>query len=152
MIERFLENTEATEDLGRRLAASLPSDPRGWTILLTGELGAGKSTLVRAILRALGHKGPVPSPSYTLVEPYEFDAYAVYHVDLYRIGGEDELRYLGWNELDSGLRLVEWPDRAPGLKAAADMDVELSYDGQGRRVSFVPISDRGREWLAGSRL
>lgn len=142
-----LEDAAATEDFGRKLALSLPPDPCGWTILFTGELGAGKSTLVRAMLRALGHEGPVPSPTYTLVEPYEFDDFSAYHVDLYRIGSEDELRFLGWNELDSGLRLVEWPDRAPGLADAADIDVRLAYDGTARRAELVAISDRARDWL-----
>ena len=129
------------------MAETLPDVAAGWTVLLNGELGAGKSTLARALLRALGHAGAVPSPTYTLVEPYELSGLPVYHVDLYRIGSEEELRYLGWNELDSGLRLVEWPDRAPGLAAAADIDVRLAYDGEGRKAELFPISTRSAGWL-----
>ena len=101
----------------------------GMTILLEGDLGAGKSTFARGLIRALGHSGPVPSPTYTLVEPYALPAVTVYHVDLYRVSSEDELRFLGWNELDDGLRLVEWPDRAPQLAGTADIRLLLEYDG-----------------------
>ncbi len=149
MIEVFLENPAATTRLGRILAAALPEDVRGWTFLLHGELGVGKSALARAFLHALGHEGPVPSPTYTLVEPYELPGLNVYHVDLYRIGDADELRYLGWNELDAGLRLVEWAERAPGLAAAADVDIRLEYKGVGRMASLRPLSSRGGAWLGG---
>jgi len=110
---------------------------------LRGELGTGKSTFARAFIKAAGHKGPVPSPTYTLVEPYKLPSVNIYHVDLYRISTEDELRYLGWNELDDGFRLVEWPDRAPGLTEAADLSVELLYAGESRTVSLEPLSARG---------
>ena len=90
---------------------ALPDELGGWTLLLSGELGAGKSTFARALIRAAGHDGPVPSPTYTLVEPYNLSAGRFYHVDLYRVSDEEELRYLGWNELDDGFRLVEWPDQ-----------------------------------------
>ena len=120
-----LADVAATEALGAALAATLPGSTTGLTILLEGELGAGKSTLVRAMLRRMGHAGAVPSPTYTLVEPYELSGISFYHVDLYRVGGEEELRYLGWNELDSGVRIVEWPDRAPGLREEADVEILL---------------------------
>ena len=147
MTRYALRDPAATEALGAALAAGLPDDSRGWTLLLNGELGAGKSTLVRAMLRAMGHEGTVPSPTYTLVEPYELAGTNVYHVDLYRVGSEEELRYLGWNELDRGLRLVEWPDRAPGLAAGADVDIRLAYEGHARSAEIVPLSERGRAWL-----
>ncbi len=132
----------ATATLAARLLDAMPEDLAGWTVLLAGELGAGKSTFARALIRALGHTGPVPSPTYTLVEPYELPAADVYHVDLYRVSSEEELRYLGWNELDRGLRLVEWPDRAPGLSRTADILVELRYDGEGRAAEVSALSDR----------
>ena len=112
-------------------------------MLLRGELGAGKSTFARAFIKAAGHTGAVPSPTYTLVEPYKLGSVNIYHVDLYRVSSEDELRYLGWNELDDGLRLVEWPDRAPGLVAAADLSLELHYAGESRTVNIEALSDRG---------
>ena len=92
----------------------------------------------------MGHSGSVPSPTYTLVEPYEFPKYCVYHIDLYRIADEEELRYLGWTELEDGFRLVEWPDRAPGLMATADLRLELSYAESGRNVKLEGLSERGK--------
>ena len=142
-----LPDAAATERLGAALADALPRPAGGWTLLLNGELGAGKSTLARAFLRQLGHAGPVPSPTYTLVEPYELDDLAVYHVDLYRIGGEDELRYLGWNDFEEGLKLIEWADRAPGLAATADLDIRLGYDGDARVAGIAPLSARATRWL-----
>lgn len=142
-----LPDPAATERLGNALAGLLPDDASGWTLLLDGELGAGKSTLARALIRGRGHRGPVPSPTYTLVEPYELPGQAIYHIDLYRVGSEDELRYLGWEELESGLRLVEWPGRAPGLKATADVEIRLEYAGNGRQASLTALSSRALDWL-----
>ncbi len=110
-MKRLLADEAATIELGRELLNVLPDDLAGWTVLLTGELGAGKSTFARALIRAAGHDGAVPSPTYTLVEPYNLARGRIYHIDLYRVSDEEELRYLGWNELDDGCRLVEWPER-----------------------------------------
>ena len=140
----FLADEAATIDLGRRFLERLPPDLAGWTVLLGGELGAGKSTFARALIRAAGHSGPVPSPTYTLVEPYALARGIIYHVDLYRVSSEDELRYLGWDELDDGFRLVEWPERAPGLAAQADVALTLAYDGDGRSARLAGLSERGR--------
>jgi tRNA threonylcarbamoyladenosine biosynthesis protein TsaE len=144
-----LPDEAATIGLAEQLAAALPASPSGWTILLDGDLGAGKSTFARALIRAKGHRGAVPSPTYTLVEPYELADITIYHADLYRIAGEDELRYLGWNELEDGLRLVEWPDRAPGLTESADVQVLLQYHGPGRQAQLTGLSPRGRQLIAG---
>ncbi len=137
-----LVDEAASQRLAEALASALPDNPSGWTVLLEGELGAGKSTLARALIRSMGHEGPVPSPTYTLVEPYDLSRCSVYHVDLYRIAGEEELRYLGWNELDEGLRLVEWPDRAPSLSAEADLRIKLDYAGNGRCATLTALSQR----------
>ena len=139
----FLPDPAATEALAARLHAVLPEETGGWTVLLEGELGAGKSAFARALIKAMGHDGAVPSPTYTLVEPYTLRQGMVYHVDLYRVASEEELRYLGWNELESGLRLVEWPDRAPTLAATADLLVTLHYEGHGRTADIVGLSPRG---------
>lgn len=141
----FLADEAATIDLGRRFLEQLPPDLAGWTVLLGGELGAGKSTFARALIRAAGHTGPVPSPTYTLVEPYSVPRGSIYHVDLYRISAEEELRYLGWDELDDGFRLVEWPERAPGLAAQADVALTLVYEGEGRLARLTGLSERGRK-------
>jgi tRNA threonylcarbamoyladenosine biosynthesis protein TsaE len=143
-MKRFLPDEAATTAFGRELLDALPQDLAGWTLLLTGELGAGKSTLARAFIKAAGHRGAVPSPTYTLVEPYNLARGNIYHVDLYRVSGEDELRYLGWNELDDGCRIVEWPDRAPGLTGQADLAITLSYDGVGRLIEVTGLSERGK--------
>jgi len=140
----FLPDEAATAAFGQALLDAFPADLAGWTLLLSGELGAGKSTLARAFIKAAGHGGAVPSPTYTLVEPYSLPRGNIYHVDLYRVSGEEELRYLGWNELDDGCRIVEWPDRAPGLAQSADLSIELGYEGQGRMARLLGLSERGK--------
>ncbi len=143
-MSRLLRDEAGTVAYAEAFYRALPDDLGGWTLLLSGELGAGKSTFARALIRAAGHDGPVPSPTYTLVEPYNLSSGRFYHVDLYRVSDEEELRYLGWNELDDGFRLVEWPDRAPGLASAADLRLDLAYDGNGRSATLRGISERGR--------
>lgn len=141
----FLADEVATNELASRLGMALPDSLAGWTVLLAGELGAGKSTFARALIRALGHPGPVPSPTYTLVEPYRVSQGSIYHIDLYRIASDEELRFLGWNELDDGLRLVEWPDRAPGLTEQADLQLTIEYSGTGRTAHWLALSEKGNE-------
>jgi tRNA threonylcarbamoyladenosine biosynthesis protein TsaE len=143
-----LPTEAATIALAQCVHAQLPAQTAGWTVLLEGELGAGKSTFARALIMATGHKGPVPSPTYTLVEPYATEEGPVYHIDLYRVMAEDELRYLGWGELDDGLRLVEWPGRVPGLAEQADLSVRLVYQGLGRAAEIIGLSPRGQELVA----
>lgn len=140
-----LPNPAATEQFAQQLAAALPGNAAGWMILLQGELGAGKSSVARAMLHALGHVGTVPSPTYTLVEPYRLAQYSVYHIDLYRIASGDELEFLGWSDLHDGLMLVEWPERVTGLEKDADLRVALSYTGDGRTVELSALSDRGQD-------
>ena len=144
-MKRYLPDEAATTAFGEALLDALPADLAGWTLLLQGELGAGKSTLARALIKAAGHTGAVPSPTYTLVEPYKLSRGNIYHVDLYRVSSADELRYLGWNELDDGCRIVEWPDRAPGLIEQADLSITLSYEGEGRLVEIEGLSERGKQ-------
>lgn len=147
-----LADEQATERLAAALARALPDDPAGLVILLQGELGAGKSTLARGLLRTLGHRGAVPSPTYTLVEPYSFPESMVYHIDLYRISSVDELEFLGWSDFGDGLRLIEWPERVPGLSEQADLLIELRYAGAGRSAELSALSERGAEILAGMDL
>lgn len=139
----FLADESATIELASQLANALPADRQGWLLLLEGELGAGKSTLARGLIRALGHRGAVPSPTYTLVEPYDLPEGLVYHIDLYRVADPEELLYLGFDELERGLRLVEWPDRAPALAGSADLRIGLAYEGDGRRARIDGVSPRG---------
>lgn len=117
------------ECLGRLL-------PRRLVVYLEGDLGTGKTTLVRGILRALGHHGSVRSPTYTLIEPYELPQARVYHLDLYRLSGPDELEYLGLRDLsgDEAVLLVEWPERGAGALAPPDLVVGIRYQVRGRHL------------------
>jgi tRNA threonylcarbamoyladenosine biosynthesis protein TsaE len=143
-VRRFLADESATIAFGNEIFAALPIELSGWTILLIGELGAGKSTFARAVIKAAGHEGRVPSPTYTLVERYNLASANIYHVDLYRVSEEEELRYLGWSELDDGLRLVEWPERVPGLLQDSDLALQLDYDGDSRNADIQGLSERGK--------
>lgn len=152
-MKRHLADEPATMALGAELAAALPADLSGWTILLEGELGAGKSTLARALIRALGHEGAVPSPTYTLVEPYQFDGGRLFHVDLYRLQSPDEADQLGLAELPGpgALLLVEWPERGGGRTPAADLCLRLSVLPAGRELLALPGERAQRQladWLA----
>ncbi|MBT8100350.1 MAG: tRNA (adenosine(37)-N6)-threonylcarbamoyltransferase complex ATPase subunit type 1 TsaE [Gammaproteobacteria bacterium] len=140
-----LADEAATISFSERCRDALTGSLAGWTILLEGELGAGKSTFARGLIRAFGHHGAVPSPTYTLVEPYEVPAGNIYHIDLYRISDVEELRYLGFNELADGLRLIEWPERVPALAETADLRIKLAYDGDGRTATLKGLTGRGAD-------
>ncbi len=145
-IELFLADEAATQRLGGRLAASLPDRA---TVFLYGDLGAGKSTLARAMLRALGVTGPIKSPTYTLIERYPSEQGELAHLDLYRIGDPEELGYLGLDELHAVARLwlIEWPERGQGGLPACDLSLVLTVDAAGRNVKMLPTSAVGRNWL-----
>ena len=121
---------------------------------LRGPLGAGKTTWVRAFLRALGHDGVVPSPTYTLVEPYETSGVKVWHVDLYRLQDPLELEALGVRELLDGdaVMLVEWPERWPEIDARSDVRLHLRHGDaeSARRLEVDAMSERGQELLEGA--
>ncbi|MBS0388374.1 MAG: tRNA (adenosine(37)-N6)-threonylcarbamoyltransferase complex ATPase subunit type 1 TsaE [Proteobacteria bacterium] len=151
MIERRLADAYATERLGAALARSVPwSAPQSLTVHLHGELGAGKTTLVRGLLRELGVTGTVRSPSFTLLESYESNGRTVLHVDLYRLAGSADVASLGLrDEARPGvLLLVEWPERALESLPAADLRVRLSIVGEQRRAQLEPASAVGTAWLA----
>lgn len=150
-VERVLPAESDTQALGSSLA-SLGATPRG-VVRLHGDLGAGKTTLVRAWLRGLGHAGAVRSPTYTLVEPYDIEVgggrLAFMHFDLYRMADEEELDAIGFRDYLAGdaLCVIEWPERAPGLLADADLDIHLVPEGDGRRIRLVARSARATKWL-----
>ena len=105
-------------------------------VFLEGQLGAGKTTLVRGILRTLGHTGSVKSPTYTLLEPYEVAGRTIYHFDLYRIGDSEELDFIGIDELvdADALKLIEWAERGAARLPAPDVTIRLSLEGEGRHI------------------
>jgi tRNA threonylcarbamoyl adenosine modification protein YjeE len=136
-----------TDALGAALARALPAQPIvAW---LQGDLGAGKSTLARALLRELGVTGAIRSPTYTLVERYPLALGEAAHLDLYRIAGAGELDFLGLDELrDARLWLVEWPERGAGALPAPDLEVRLAIEGTGRVAKLQETSGKGEAWLA----
>lgn len=147
-----LAEARATEAVGAALAevlSGLPRQARATLLTFSGELGAGKTTLVRGLLRALGVRGAVKSPSYTLVEPYEVAGRFFYHLDLYRIGDPDELEFLGLRDMLSGadVLLVEWPERAAGALPRPDLALYLEYAVRGRDLRFRANSVRGTHIL-----
>jgi len=133
--------------LGAELAAVCPEG--GLVVHLTGDLGAGKTTLSRGLLRALGHSGAVKSPTYTLVESYQPGGRVVHHFDLYRLTDPEELEYLGLDEYFDGqsLCLVEWPERGAGVLKSPDLAIRLTVAGEGREACLQALSDAGRVWL-----
>lgn len=134
------------EAFGRRLAAAVGP---GAVIHLCGPLGAGKTTLVRGMLRALGHRGPVKSPTYTLVESYSTDRLTLHHFDLYRVADPEELELIGMRDYleNDAACLVEWPERGPGVAPPADLCIEIAYAGSARDVRCTARSEAGRAML-----
>jgi tRNA threonylcarbamoyladenosine biosynthesis protein TsaE len=133
--------------IGGQLAAVLPP---GTVVYLVGGLGMGKTTLTRGIVQGLGHSGAVKSPTYTLVEPYEFRELHLYHFDLYRLGDAEELEFMGIRDYFGGdsLCVVEWPERGNGVLPPADLVITIEREGTGRRVQLRAGSARGSAVLA----
>lgn len=140
-----LADSEATESLGRMLAITRPTQA---VVHLQGDLGAGKSTLARALLRELGVQGAIRSPTYTLVERYPVPGGEAWHLDLYRIGDAGELDFLGLDDASATLWLVEWPEKAGKALPVADLRLQLAHDPQGRTVHLHAGSAVGQQWLA----
>lgn len=146
MLERHcdLPDTAASEQLGIALAG-LMRTRRGGVITLHGDLGAGKTTLARACLRALGATGAVKSPTYTLVEPYTLGALRILHMDLYRLVEPEELYGLGVFDEPPNLAwwLVEWPEKGGALLPPATLEVHISTVGAGRKVLLRAMTADG---------
>lgn len=141
-----LPDEAATLALGAAFARAAAA---GLTVYLRGDLGAGKTTFTRGLLTALGHQGKVKSPTYTLVESYPFAEYSVHHFDLYRFADPEEWEDAGFNEYfgPRSLCLVEWPQQAAGLLPAADIELELAVDGNGRSYRFHANTATGQSCL-----
>ncbi len=148
---RQLPDPEATRALGQALGEALAAQaPHTFMLWLRGDLGAGKTELARGVLAGLGHQGRVPSPTYTLVEPYGLAGTTVLHVDLYRLRDPAELDDLGLADaLAAGaIALVEWPERAAGRLPTADLEVRLEVSGSGRLACLEAASPAGAAVVA----
>jgi tRNA threonylcarbamoyladenosine biosynthesis protein TsaE len=145
-LRRRLDDEAATLALGAELAWELQP---GMTFYLEGDLGAGKTTLVRGMLRALGYAGRVKSPTYTLTEIYSLPKFDLYHFDLYRMHDPREWLDAGFRELaDSDtVKLIEWPERAAGWLPQADVRVKLQVEDSGREVECVAETEQGKALL-----
>jgi len=152
-----LADPAATDALGAALARTQPAAA---VVHLRGDLGAGKSSLARAWLRALGVSGTIRSPTYTLVERYPLDAddhasdarptempAEALHLDLYRIGDPGELEFLGVDDAERALWLVEWPERGAQALPQVDLEIGLSWAGEGRAARLAARSPSGQAWL-----
>ena len=145
-----LPDADATSRLGAALAVgAIP----GRTLYLSGDLGAGKTTLVRGLLRALGHAGTVKSPTYTLVEPYALSKLHLYHFDFYRFKDRSEWLNSGFREYFNGeaFCIVEWPEKAGGLLAPPDLHLRLEFADSGRRARVEANTPAGRSWASSLR-
>ena len=142
-----LKNEIETTEIGAKVASYLQG---GEIIYLKGELGTGKTTLVRGALNKLGFVGNVKSPTYTIVEPYSIDNHVVYHFDLYRLNDPEELESLGIRDYCDGQSICffEWPEKGKNLTPNADINLLLSYTKEGRNVELTAITEIGKSILA----
>ena len=135
-----LTDSDETELLGAALGRVLPQK---CLVFLHGELGAGKTTLMRGLLRAMGHKGAVKSPTYSLVEEYRFADRGVFHFDLYRLKDPEELEWLGINDYlrQQALVCIEWPEMGAGYLPPADLEIKLVYQNTGRLIEINILAE-----------
>jgi tRNA threonylcarbamoyladenosine biosynthesis protein TsaE len=143
---RHLADEAATLAFGAQLAQELKA---GMTFYLEGDLGAGKTTLVRGILRALGFGGRVKSPTYTLAESYSLPAFELYHFDLYRMHDPREWMDAGFRDVDDGqvVSLIEWPEKAAGWLPPPDVIIRLTIQDEAREAECEAASPRGARYL-----
>ncbi len=146
ILKMHLADDAATRAVGARLAQALVP---GLCIYLRGDLGSGKTTLVRGLLRGLGFQGRVKSPTYTLVELYTISRLNLYHFDLYRFKDAKEWRDAGLNEYfnDASTCLVEWPEKAAGLLPVADLELALEFADDGRDLALRAGTQSGKACL-----
>ncbi len=152
----FLPGPEDTDRLASAVAGSLMELSREGPICvaLQGELGAGKTSWVRAMLQGSGYPGRVVSPTYTLLEPYTVGEFTILHLDLYRLSDPGELEFLGLEDMVAPLTIIcaEWPERGEGVLPSPDLELQFSYRGEGRQLQIRAFSEPGRQWLKTVRL
>ena len=138
----YAEDESAMLGFGKKLYAAMEAEG---VVFLQGDLGLGKTTLSRGVIRAAGHLGVVKSPTYTLVEPYESADACIYHFDLYRLSDPEELEYLGIRDYFAKgmLCLIEWPDKGIGALPSADLEIVLSMQNPGRLLRFHALTIKG---------
>lgn len=145
-VKLYIPNARAMLNFGKKLAHACTQP---LSIYLTGNLGAGKTTLVRGFLQGLGHKGAVKSPTYTLVEPYHLGSKIIYHLDLYRLANAEELEFMGIRDYFAGnaFCLVEWPERGANFLPSADINCAIDYYEKGRVITVQALSEKGNNAL-----
>lgn len=148
--EYAIPTEDAMQEFGGNLAQNAE---RGSVIYLRGDLGAGKTTLVRGFIQSLGHEGKVKSPTYTLVEPYELHDLSVFHFDLYRLSDAEELEEMGFRDYfeDSSIVLLEWPEKAEKLLPLPDLHISIGISASSRILQLSGHSEKGSSLLSSLR-
>ncbi|WKS96758.1 tRNA (adenosine(37)-N6)-threonylcarbamoyltransferase complex ATPase subunit type 1 TsaE [Gallibacterium anatis] len=139
----FLANEEATIALGQKLSRFLRSPTQNFVIYLNGQLGAGKTTLTRAIIQAMGYNGNVKSPTYALVEEYHLSQKSIYHFDLYRLSDPEELEFIGFRDYfrENALCLLEWAEKGGDIIPQPDLLINIEYQEQTRQITLIANSN-----------
>ncbi|OBX02921.1 tRNA (adenosine(37)-N6)-threonylcarbamoyltransferase complex ATPase subunit type 1 TsaE [Gallibacterium genomosp. 1] len=139
----FLANEEATIALGQKLSRFLLTPTQNFVIYLNGQLGAGKTTLTRSIIQAMGYQGNVKSPTYALVEEYHLPQKSIYHFDLYRLSDPEELEFIGFRDYfrENALCLLEWAEKGGDIIPQPDLLINIEYQEQARQITLIANSN-----------
>ncbi len=151
----YFQNEEAMLQFGQNLAQAMQnilnkSPKQGIVIYLNGDLGAGKTTLTRSIIRSFGYQGNVKSPTYTLVEEYALSSIDIYHFDLYRLADPEELEFMGIKDYFRAgtLCLLEWAEKGTGMIPNADLIIQIEYAEEGRNIQLSAQNEVGKEIIS----
>lgn len=151
MMNYLLKDEAATKRFGQSLYNDAKAaNINDMTIYLSGQLGTGKTTLVRGFIEAWGYKGHIKSPTFSLVEPYEAEHGKVYHFDLYRLQSAEELEHMGFRDYFAhpAFRLIEWPENADSILPPADLQITIDYHANGRDICIENSTKKGEQVLA----